>query len=393
MSAHSSYGFSGQSRIIACPGSVRMQEGLPDSTNNAAELGTAVHELTEFAINLRVSCGDLIGMTFNNHIINDDMAFAGQIYVTYVMEILAMYPDAVLIVEGKVCLSSIDPEKLWGTSDCVIYVPSMRLLIVGDYKNGYGVVEVYPDQYVYARGHTVKGNAQCIGYALAAMDTHNLADKIDHLVTFIAQPNIDHIDGPVRSHAYGRNEWQDWWNIYKESHALAIRPDSPTYAGGHCKYCRAKGHCKTRVIHMMDLMKLDKAISHCSPEELMTLYNEIDTFMYSLEAIKDHIVSLARQGMKIPGKKLVKSIVRANCTDENGLIKEAVESGINKDDLFNKKIKGKTDMVKIVGKKTADKYYTTPEAGLTLVNMSDKRPAIMADKRPDARGLFSPVNT
>lgn len=392
MAAHSNHGFSGQSRIIACPGSVRMQDGLPNTTNPAAELGTAVHEATEFALNLRVSCNDLIGMTFNDHVLTDDMAFAGQVYVDYVMEILKLYPDAIVYIEGKVCLSTIDPKLLWGTSDIIIYVPSMRLLIVGDYKNGYGVVEVYGDQYVYSRGHIEKGNAQCIGYGLAALDTHNLWDGVDHVVTFIAQPNIDHIDGPVRLHTYSMTEIYNWLHIYAESHELALLPDAPTFAGSHCKYCRAKGHCKTRIMHMLESMQMDKAVSHCSPEELLTVYNEIDTFIYSLEAVKDRMVALARQGMHIPGRKLVKGIVRAKCVDEHKLVAEAVASGIDKTAMFNTKIKGKTDLVKVVGQKMANKYFVTPEAGLTLVNMSDKRPAVMADSKPNAKGIFGAVN-
>ena len=120
MSAHSSFGFSGQGRIISCPGSVRMQRGMPNTTNDAAELGTAVHECSEFALTWGVDCSELVGLSFNGIKITEGMAYAGQQYVTYVNKILEQRPNAKLLIEKRVALSSIDAGNLWGTSDCII---------------------------------------------------------------------------------------------------------------------------------------------------------------------------------------------------------------------------------------------------------------------------------
>ena len=362
---------------------------MPNTTNDAAELGTAVHECSEFALTWGVDCSELVGLSFNGIKITEGMAYAGQQYVTYVNKILEQRPNAKLLIEKRVALSSIDAGNLWGTSDCIII--DGDTLIVGDYKNGYGVVEVNGPQYVYAHGVEINGNAQAIGYALSALDTYELWDKIKHVVIFIAQPNVEHIDGVVRYKVIDMDFMRQWWKIYQDTHALSVRDDAPTNAGAWCKYCSARGFCATRIKYQMQLLSLDKSITECDAEQLASIFYEIDVIKYTLDAVQDQVVKLARAGKKIPGKKLVKGIVRATCTDENALINEALNAGVDEDDLYNKRIKGKTAMVKLVGKDIANKYYKTPDAGLTLVNMSDKRPAVMADQRPDARGVFDKV--
>lgn len=391
MAGHSNYGFSGQSRIIACPGSVSMQDGLPNEGNPQSELGTAVHELSEFALRLGVTCHDLIGMTFNKHKVTEDMSYAGQMYVEYVNQLRAKYPKATFIIEGKVCLSSIDAERLWGTSDCIMVDIDSRTIIVGDYKNGYGIVEVDGTQQTYG-GDDVTGNAQCVGYLIAAMDTHGLWGKIDNFITFVCQPNVEHINGYIRVKTYTKDELKVWWGVYAHAHAMAISDVPPRKAGKHCKYCRAKGHCPTRIDYMLQLLKIDQSISSCTPEQLIAIYNETDVILYTLQAVEKHITALARQGVKIPGRKLVKGIVRANCTDETSLVNDVVNKGIDKSKLYHEpKLKGKTEIVKVAGKDIANKYFVTPEAGLTLVNLNDKRPAVMADQKPSAAGKFGAI--
>ena len=390
MAAHSSYGFSGQSRIIACNGSVRMQAGLPNPSNSASSLGTAVHEGGEFALHMGVSCHDLIGMTFNRLQFTEDMAFAAQVHVDLIRKIMSERPNAKLYIEGKVYLSSIDADKLWGTADIII-VDGDTLFVI-DYKNGYGLVEVDSNHYVHATNSMVSGNAQCVGYAIAAMDTHNLWGTVTKIITGVVQPNKDHVDGFIRFKNYTVPELQEWWKVYAATHAVSVTDNAPTNAGEHCKYCLAKGHCMTRLTHVMNMLKFDTAISHCNADQLIGIYNEIGVIRTTLEAVEQRVVSLARQGKRVQGRKLVRGIVKAKCIDESGLIADAIESGIDKSKLYNTKIKGKTDITKIIGKPLANKYYVTPDAGYSLVPLSDKRPAIMADSKPTAVGKFGAVN-
>lgn len=374
---------------MACPGSINMAEGAPNDTNPAAELGTAVHEVGEYALQLGLPAKSLVGITFNKHKCTEEMAEGAQVYCDAVNAIRALGVE--LILEGKVCISSIDPDRLWGTGDCLAIDYTSRILYVGDYKNGYGIVEVDGIQEVYGESD-ITGNAQCVGYGLGALDTHNLWDKVDHVVTFIVQPNIDHVDGPVRHKTYDMVDMRAWHKVYADTHVLSLLPDAPRKAGSHCRYCKARGYCATRITHQMRLIGLDESIYKCSDNQLVAIYKDAAVMIKTIEAVKEQVIIRARQGMRIPGEKLVKQIVRGKCTDPDALIADAIEEGHSRLDLHNLKLKGKTEIKKIVGKRLADKHFVVPDGGLTLVSMSNPRAAIMADsKSKSAAGIFQPI--
>lgn len=404
--AHSKYGFSGQSRTLVCGGSIPMSEGMPNPSNPAAELGTAVHELGENSYKLGLSCHDFVGCTFNKIEVTEDMAEAGQVYVNYIRQLKQQRPNASVWLELKVCLSSISNE-LWGTSDYVML--DGDTLIIGDYKNGYGVVEVDGVQTITGFGQ-LDGNAQTMGYALAAMDTLGLWGRVNKIITFICQPNVDHVNGVIRSKEYNMDEVTLWHQGYRAAHK---RTD--LVAGKHCKYCLAAGFCATRIKRTMELIGLTSSITKLNEDQIIELLDEIDTIKRTADAIADQATLLARQGKKLKGRKLVKAIVWAKCTDESELVKQLVEDAVHerfsdefgtteqdielfisefKPKLFNTpKLKGMTALKKVKGvdKDLVNKYFVKPDGGTVLVPIYDKRAAIMPDMRPDASGVFSAV--
>lgn len=390
MSGHSSMGFSGQGIIIPCPATVRMSEGVDNDTNDAAEKGTAVHECAEAAIKLGCNCQDFVGDTFNGFKITKRMAEAGQVYVDEIRKLLRDR-NAKLHVELKVAISTIDKELLRGTSDCVIVDIENSELIIGDYKNGFGVVEVDKPIYSSASQKSLNGNAQLVGYALAALDTLDLWGLVNKVTTFVCQPNFEHVDGITRYKTYTMAEMREWWNVYYLTYQEAKRPDSKPNAGEHCKYCRAAGHCATRMRRTIELLSLDNGLDYLLPEQITEIYKEIGTIRRTLEAVENRTTSLARKGTTIEGYKLVKPILRAKCSDEDSFITDAIEAGVDEGDLFNRRMKGKTELKKLMDKKLVDKYFPTPTGDAVLVSMSDKRPAVIAGERPNAVGVFNEV--
>ncbi len=392
MGVHSKWGMSGQGIIFACPGSVNMNEYSVDSSNVQSEKGTAVHEMSEFSFSFGIPLKDLMGTKFNGVKVTKPMVDAAQEYID-VLDKFASIPTVLSKIEVKVGISSIDPKRLWGTGDYIGIDETMRNLYVGDYKNGYGIVEVYSDQFIYAVQSVKKGNVQCIGYALGVLDTYNLWDKMDHVVIFIVQPNKPHKDGIVRSHTYTITEMHEWKELYRATHELSLRPDAPRRAGSNCKYCGARGFCSTRITHTMETMKLNSDFAHCTPDQLIGIYQDADVMIKAIEGVKTKVEQLARQGHAVPNYKLVKGIARGVCEDEDGFIAEVIERGLDPALLYNKpKIKGKTVVKAIVGKVLADKYYAVPDVGLTLVPNSDPRVTYRADNIPDATGIFSSIN-
>ncbi len=236
---HSRYGFSGQPRTMACGASIPMSAGFENESNDAAELGTAVHELTEVAQKFGLSCHDFLGMKFNKIVMTEEDVEAGQVYVNYVRQLKIQHPNMVFYIEKQVCMSSISDE-LWGTSDLIGVDESLGLMIILDYKNGWGLVEVNDEQLITGFGSLI-GNAQCVGYGLAAMDTLQLWGKITRVITGIVQPNIEHADGVIRLREFTMDEMKQWHKAYHISHK---RVD--IVAGKHCTCCLAAGTCAER---------------------------------------------------------------------------------------------------------------------------------------------------
>lgn len=386
---HSEHGMSGQSRIIACPRSVLMQRGMPNDSNPQSELGTAVHELSEFCMKLGIQPSECKGMVFNKIKVTAKMIEAATFYVEYVAKIMVQRPNAKKYIEFKVKLSSIDEDRLWGTSDLVVV--DGDTLIIGDYKNGFGVVETYDDQYVASTNNSVKGNAQLVGYALGVLDTLELWGQINTVITLIVQPNVEHKDGYARYHQYTIDEIKGWLEVYRQSHALSLRDDAPANAGKWCRYCKARGFCRTRLEKTMELIQLDQSVMTLDAQQIIAVLDEADVIKATMDAVHRRALELARSGVQVKGRKLVKSIVRSNCTDPDNLLAELTEAGHKLEDIASVKPKGKTALCKIADKELVSKYFVTPEAGLTLVPMYDKRTAVMADNKPDAASIFKDV--
>lgn len=392
MGAHSRWGMSGQSRIITCPGSVKMCNGIVEPTNEQAEIGTCVHEASEFAYRTESRVEHLTGFKFNNIKLTQEMADDGQLYVDTINKFKSI-PGINIRIESKVCISSIDPERLWGTGDFIAIDLANRTLYIGDYKNGYVGVDVDGAQTVFAYDNQpVEGNAQLMGYALGALDTYGLWDLVDNVLMFIVQPNKDHIKGPVRSRNFTIGQLKEWHKVYNLSHNLSLSDNPPRSAGPQCKYCPAKGFCSTRLKHQLELLMLDDSIAHCTPDQLLNIYKESDVIIKTVEAVKEQVVTLARKGHKVDGFKLVKGIARAKCTNEDEFVKRAVEKGYSKSDLYRLKLKGKTDVKGVVGKDLANEFFINPPISLTLVPDNNPRVAYRADMKPDAKGIFGDIN-
>ena len=394
---HSSHGFSAQPRILPCPGSVAMCEGEPNETNPAAELGTAVHELVVPAILFGLKCDDFIGKTFNNHVVTQEMADAGQVYVAYIQRLKKERPGMKVYIEKKVCMSGIS-DKLNGTGD-FIGIDGDTLISL-DYKNGRGVVEVNPATTCTGAGVTLNGNGQVVGYALSAMDTFNLWGKIKKVITGIIQPNVEHKDGVIRTREYEMDELLQWYHAYGAGFHAADSPDGKLVAGTHCTYCRAAGFCGPRIRRTLKLAGLTSNVRKLDPDQIIAIMGETNTIKRTLDAVQKQAVIAARAGKPLKDYKLVKSIVRANCTDEDGFIKAATAEIAAKgggDEMINKlhhkpKLVSMTAAKKIISNGLVNKFFTKPEAGVTLVPISDTRAAIMPDAvKPSVSGVFTEV--
>jgi len=376
MTQHSVYSFSSSSRWIegACPASIRMSKGIPGSTNPAAELGTAAHELGEFCITFGLAPYECLGMTFNKHIVDDNMAENVAVYVGFVRDLQTRLGYRAKL-EERVVMSSLGRTDVYGTSDCTLIAGNT--LHVVDYKHGYGIVES-------------QGNPQLAGYGVATLDTFNLWGQIKNVHVTIVQPRASHIDGPIRTASYTIAEMHEWQQRFGRSIILCDDRNQRPSAGKHCKYCPARGHCRARMERTLQFAYTDCPMDELSPGEIEVLFEEMDGIKTHLEAVAGKALELGRNGHGFEKYKLVNSIVRAKCHDEKALVEDAIAQGVDRSKLYEEKLVSMTKAKKALPYELVAKHYIKPSSSTTLVPLTDNRPAIRVGS---AKGVFTSVQT
>jgi len=379
---HSNFGGSSIYILDKCPGALRQYKyALQNTSSPQAEEGTAAHQMAEFAFKAGLSAYDCVGLEFNNHSVTDAMANDVQLYISDIRRIVAENPGAVLRVEPKVTMSSVHTD-VFGYVDASIHIPSQRKLYTGDLKYGYGLVE--------------SSTMQLKHYSVSTLDTFNLWDSIDVIEGAIYQPRGEHIDGEIRRVTYTIAEARQFQQRFREIYALAMTKDAPLVPGEHCHYCRASANCRPRLLRTLDMLYPDAPLEILDPGEVLLMFKEVPTMKRQAEKIIELANQYAKAGKKLSGYKIVKSIARHECTNEEALVNEILTSPAssikNRNDLYNMRLKGKTVLKDMAGvpKSVVDKYFKAPDnIGTELVESNDKRPAIGIGA---GIGRFEPVS-
>lgn len=376
--AHSVYSMSSSGRWIEghCPASIRLSKPYPNTTNPAAEEGTAAHELREFCLTFGVRPDECIGMEFNNHQVDEEMADGVAIDVNYINRLTIEYGVKPLL-EKRVVMSGLGRQDVFGTGDTAFIVPHKRILHILDFKYGRGPVEV-------------QNNWQCRGYGVASLDTFILWNDIDTVHTTIIQPRYGHRDGPIRTESYTIDQMDQFADTFYRSVQLADDPETRPNAGVWCRYCPNRGACRARMQRTLDLVYREDLLVDVSAEELEMIIEELPTIQSNIDALSEEMLRRAKGGHRYHNFKLVDSRPRAQLLSERDFIKDASKH-VSIDRLYQKKLKSKTNLEKLVPGKVVDKHFKKPEPTEILVPLSDKRIAKMP-KGNVRKGTFGKVS-
>jgi hypothetical protein len=194
---HAIFSPSGFKALMLCPAKPAMERGLPDTSSDYADEGTAAHFLAAFSLNTDTPASDLIGHRVSVHpdgrtfghppacelppdegqnvfVVDADMADAVQVYINTVRDYQG---DGELLVEQSLPIAHITGEAdAEGTGDAVILRDDE--IIVIDLKFGRGV-EV-----------TAENNPQLMLYGLGALEKYGLLGDFKRVRMVISQPRI-----------------------------------------------------------------------------------------------------------------------------------------------------------------------------------------------------------
>jgi hypothetical protein len=349
--AHSVWSASSTDRNWSCPGALALTIDMPETTSEAADWGTACHQISERCLRNGTDAVDYIGTTEkgkeHSFEVDDEMADCAQMYVDYVRQWEHRGTD--LMIEQKFSLAALDPPfDAGGTGDAVIWKPVERQIEVVDLKGGRGVVV------------EAKGNPQLRTYALGAM-LANPGLPVETIKVTIVQPRAGHKDGRIRSETFDVTDLVEWTADLMRAMAwakvaLMELPNLPRAAwataylnaGAHCKFCKAAGICPALEQKALDAAgvwfddldqpRISNAPDTMSPERLAQLLDAADMIGDWINAVRAHAHREAEGGTAIPNYVLVEKEGREKWLDDAAQAKAAAAAaaaGVPADKVFN----------------------------------------------------------
>lgn len=376
--AHAILSASGSARWLACTPSAKLEEEFGEKTESpyAAE-GTLAHEFAELCLRHdvleNISENDFqnaLAELMSSEYFSEDMPDYIETYTDYCAQQLKAAqvdnPFATMELEARLDLTEYVPES-FGTCDCAVI--SEPMLEVIDLKYGKGVP-------VYA-----EWNKQLMLYALGALSKYGLMYDFTMVRLTIVQPRINN----VSSFDISVEELLNWAETeVKPKALLAIDGKGELVAGDHCKFCSVKNMCHKLYEKQMEIAKYEfKAPDFLSDEEISDILKRSKAFTEWLNSVVNYAQEKAVSGEKQwPGFKLVEGTSRRTWLSEDAVVC-AIHSRlpeISDDQIYDTKLKGITDLEKIVGKKRFTEVLSDvvikPAGKPSLVPEDDKRPSI-----------------
>lgn len=370
---HALLSASGASRWINCTPSPRIEEKfLRDEGSVYAAEGTLAHEFGE--LELRKYFKLVTSAEYNRQIAKlrledlytTEMDSEVEKYTSYVIEqYLAakkITKGAINLIEEQVDLTAFIEEGFGTCDDNIIADNELEVI---DLKYGKGVKV------------SAIENEQLMLYGLGALYKYDLSYDIHKVKLTIVQPRLDHISSWEIS-VEDLYRWAD--KIVKPSAELAYKGEGIQRAGTWCRWCKAKPRCATLASQNLKVTQHDFADPHLlTDDQLIEVYLQMPQISDWVKTVGEHLLKEAISGKKWPGHKLVAGRSIRKWTDEES-VKTELNRSYEEEEYLNIKLKGIGDVEKLVGKKLfidrLGAYVIKPEGKPTLVQESDKRPAL-----------------
>lgn len=357
---HAKLSASGAHRWAYCAGSVRAEEGLPDTTSPAAAEGTIAHTLASESLlhgNHLLDCHDDIDMAESVRNYTDYCRYIGK-------------GAEVVLIEKRVDFSEWVPGG-FGTADYIAIKDGIAHIV--DLKFGRGV-----------RVHA-QNNPQGILYALGVLAGFGFMHHIDSVTISIVQPRLDHIDEWSISVTELRKLGE--WLAQRAEEALA-KNAARTAGENQCRFCKAKARCQALKTLTEETMMIDfDDISAVANPDTLTIDNLADILSNKalitgwFDAVEREVRRNIESGQNVVGWKLVDGRASRRWSDENEALNHLVNILGKYEAAVTTKILSPAQAEKALGKEKrsllADKIITL-RGSPSLVRSEDPRPAVNA---------------
>ena len=384
--AHAKLSASGASRWATCPGSVQMEEGIPDTESVYAKEGTLAHELSELKLKHYLDSKGFGKRKLNAAVkkIKEDELYQAEMdgftdnYVDFIKEKALSFPSKPYIeIEKRVDFSRWVPEG-FGTCDCILIHGSTLSII--DLKYGKGVPV------------SAEKNEQLILYALGAYNAFSLIYDIKKIEMNIVQPRLNNYS----SWEVDLTELLLWGDYFSVQSSKALSGDGELVPSAKaCKFCKARDICSARAEYNLSL----ESEIHLNPNEiprdkLFEYISRGEVISKWVNDLKAYALNLCLTGEDVKGLKAVAGRTSRSWTNQDEALKKLIDGGIDEAIIFDKVPLTLAKLEKALGKEQFNNLVgdmvVTSTGKPTLVFENDKRPAITDTVK--ATSIFKPIN-
>ena len=384
--AHAKLSASGASRWATCPGSVQMEEGIPDTESIYAKEGTLAHELSELKLKHYLDSKGFGKRKLNAAVkkLKEDELYQAEMdgftdnYVDFIKEKALSFPSKPYIeIEKKVDFSSWVPGG-FGTCDCIL-IHGTTLSII-DLKYGKGVPV------------SAEKNEQLILYALGAYNAFSLIYDIKKIEMNIVQPRLNNYS----SWEVDLTELLLWGDYFSVQSSKALSGDGELVPSPKaCKFCKARDICSARAENNLSL----ESEIHLNPNEiprdkLFEYISRGEDIAKWVNDLKAYALNLCLTGEDVKGLKAVAGRTSRSWTNQDEALKKLMDGGIDEAIIFDKVPLTLAKLEKALGKEQFNNLVgdmvVTSTGKPTLVFENDKRPAITDTVK--ATSIFKPIN-
>jgi hypothetical protein len=274
---------SAAARWMACPASVHLSVGIPESPiGEAAQTGTAIHALAELCWQTEDDPKNYVNKMVEQIVITEQNAEFAQLHLDTIKR-LETDLGRVLVEQHGTVLNTMQ-ISLAGTCDVVGYSVKDSIIEIVDLKTG--------------RNYVDANSPQLKIYALAMM--RELGDFNTVRLT-IVQPQI----GANRTHEMSLYELLQWRDneLMKAVNEIVTMNAYPTPSRDACKYCPAKLHCpalreKAYALPLAPTKEL-------SESEIATWLEQGELVEAFYEELKKVATKRLEDGAAVPGWNLI----------------------------------------------------------------------------------------